>query len=102
MPNDNTHLAADGTVRQDHYGDGEQPWDAIVRLGWAPQFAAANIIKYLRRTKEPKHSIESAKWYWARLCEIDPNDENNIAQILVSEVLTLEECKILELKVNYD
>ena len=65
-----THRAADGTVRQDHYSDGEQPWDVIVRLGWGPQFAAGNVLKYLRRTKEPEHSLESARWYWARLQEM--------------------------------
>jgi hypothetical protein len=65
-----THTADDGTVRQDHYGAGRQPWDNIVGLGWAPHFAAGNVLKYLRRTKEPEHSLASARWYWARLREM--------------------------------
>jgi hypothetical protein len=56
--------------RKPWYGDGEQPWDSVKRLGWAPQFAASNVIKYLRRTKEPEHSLESARWYYARLREL--------------------------------
>jgi hypothetical protein len=63
------HTAEDGTVRQDHYGDGRQPWDDIVDAHWGPAFAAGNVLKYLRRTKDPKHSLESARWYWARLRE---------------------------------
>ena len=68
-----TRVAEDGTIRQDHYGAGEQPWDVIVRLGWAPEFAAGNILKYLRRDKEEAHSLESARWYWMRLRELASN-----------------------------
>lgn len=57
----------DSEPRKAHYGDGEQPWDVIVRLGWGPAFAASNVIKYLRRTKNPEHSLESARWYADRL-----------------------------------
>jgi len=59
----------DNTPRKAHYGDGEQPWDVIVRLGWGPAFAAGNVLKYLRRSKHPEHSLESAAWYYARLVE---------------------------------
>lgn len=61
----------DGTVRKAHYGDGEQPWDTMVKLGWAPYFAASSIIKYLRRNKDHAHSLESAQWYYERLRESD-------------------------------
>lgn len=64
-----THTEKDGTVRQDHYGSGRQPWDDIVDNGWGVAFAAGNVLKYLRRTKHPEHSLESAKWYWTRLHE---------------------------------
>jgi hypothetical protein len=63
------HQADDGTVRKDHYGSGRQPWDDIKDLGWAAEFAAGNVLKYLRRTKEPGHSLQSARWYLARLEE---------------------------------
>lgn len=59
--------AADG--RKAHYGDGVQPWDVILANGWGPAFAASNVIKYLRRTKNPEHSLESACWYYDRLVE---------------------------------
>lgn len=56
--------------RKNWYGDGRQPWDDIVDQGWAADFCAANILKYLRRSKDPEHSLESAKWYYARLVEM--------------------------------
>jgi len=62
-----THLEKDGTIRQDHYGAGRQPWDDIKDAGWAPHFAAANVLKYLRRTKDLEHSLQSARWYWTEL-----------------------------------
>ena len=61
--------AADCEPRKAHYGNGEQPWDVILASGWGPAFAAANVVKYLRRTKNPEHSLESARWYYARLYE---------------------------------
>ena len=56
-----------GDGRKAHYGDGRQPWDVIIELGWEPEWLAGNIIKYLRRTKEPEHSLESARIYYRRL-----------------------------------
>lgn len=58
-----------GDGRKKHYGDGVQPWDVILANGWGPPFAASNVLKYLRRTKNPEHSVESAVWYYARLVE---------------------------------
>lgn len=59
-----------GDGRKTHYGSGRQPWDDIVEAGWGPPFAASNVLKYLRRTKDLEHSLESARWYWQRLNEM--------------------------------
>lgn len=60
----------DAEPRKAHYGAaGAQPWDLILAAGWGPAFAAANVLKYLRRTKNPEHSAESAAWYYDRLVE---------------------------------
>src|ERR1700722_9103106 len=67
---DREELGADGSTRKQHYGHGEQPWDVIVRIGWGPEVAASCIIRYLRRTKDLEHSLESARWYHARLTEM--------------------------------
>ena len=56
--------------------DLEKPWDVIVCLGWGPEFAAGNVLKYLRRTKEPEHSLESARWYWQRLVDLAMEDRS--------------------------
>lgn len=61
------HTATDGTTRKNHYGSGRQPWDDIKDAGWAPHFAAANVLKYMRRTKDPEHSLESERWYYKQL-----------------------------------
>lgn len=60
---------AAGDGRKAHYGEGEQPWDVILASGWGPAFAASNVVKYLRRSKNPEHSAESASWYYDRLVE---------------------------------
>ena len=60
---------ADGTTRKAHYGPGKQPWDTTVERGWGPHAAAFCVIRYLRRDKAPEHSLESARWYYARLFE---------------------------------
>lgn len=57
----------DGTVRKAHYGEGHQPWDTMVDLGVAQEFAVGSILKYLRRAKDPEHSLESAQWYYNQL-----------------------------------
>lgn len=64
------HIGQDGTPHKTRYGSGKQPWDIMKELGWAPHFAAGNVLKYLRRDKDREHSIESARWYYARLSEI--------------------------------
>ena len=50
-------LGEDGTVRKAHYGSGRQPWDHIKAAGWGPEFAAGCVLRYLRRTKDPEHSL---------------------------------------------
>lgn len=66
---DRKEPGAGGEVRKVHYGEGEQPWDIIVACGWGPAFAAGCVIRYLRRDKAREHSLESARWYYARLFE---------------------------------
>lgn len=61
LQEDRTDLGADGTIRKAHYGDGKQPWDTIKELSLAPEFAAGNVIKNLRRSKDPEHSLQSAR-----------------------------------------
>ncbi len=75
--------------RQPWYGDGRQPWDDIVLAGWAPEFAAGNVLKYLRRTKAPEHSLESARWYYQRLKEM--GDPALMVKAQLVEMLTDEE-----------
>jgi hypothetical protein len=59
----------DGTVRKAHYGQGRQPWDDIKDWGWAPGFAAGNVVKYIRRhtLKNGADDLAKARWYWAEL-----------------------------------
>lgn len=60
----------DAEPRKAHYGEsGAQPWDLILAAGWGPAFAAGNVLKYLRRSKNPEHSAESAAWYYDRLVD---------------------------------
>ncbi len=64
-----------GDGRKVHYGAGKQPIDTWIELGWAPYAYAANVVKYLRRTKEPEHSLESAQVCYRMLREaISPDD----------------------------
>lgn len=67
--------AADGTVRKSHYGSGEQPWDEMVKLGIAFEFALGCILKYLGRDAAIKGSDrvddnKKAAWYGRRVREL--------------------------------
>lgn len=53
--------------RKPWYGEGRQPIDDIMAAGWGPEFCAGNVLKYLRRTKSPEHSLESARIYYGWL-----------------------------------
>lgn len=64
-------VGIDGTVRKAHYGEGKQPWDVMKELGWAEDFAAANVLKYIMRhaAKNGQDDLDKARWYWDRLGE---------------------------------
>lgn len=74
---DEDRLRDDDTQRKRHYGAGKQPWDTIKELGWAAEFAASNVLKYMRRVKDREHSVESARWYYARLKEMMGRDNGS-------------------------
>jgi hypothetical protein len=59
-----------GDGRRAHYGAGEQPWDTMAGLGWQPGFAAASILKYLRRSKDPVEDPKKVRWYGRALNEL--------------------------------
>lgn len=96
-------LAPDrGDGRKAHYGDGKQPWDTIKEIGWGPAFAASNVIKYLRRSKDPEHSLESARVYYGWL--LDGAGEEKLLSadagwsttaIKLASILTDDELKLL-------
>jgi hypothetical protein len=77
--------APDGTVRKKHYGDGKQPWDTMVELGWAPVFAAACALKYVRRyrSKNGEDDLDKGRWYYARLTELVASGGTNVAIIVM-------------------
>lgn len=79
---DRKETGQDGSVRKAHYGEGRQPWDDIKAAGWAPEFSAGCILRYLRRTKDSEHSIESARWYWARLQEMSMQGNGRARNVL--------------------
>lgn len=79
-PDEPERVAEDGTVRKAYYGDGRQPWDDMIDFGWAVEFAAGNVLKYLRRTKDLVASVVKAKWYLARLIEF-VNDDTDTARM---------------------
>lgn len=65
------HVATDGTVRKSYYqtdAKGRQPWDVILDASWAPEFAAGNVLKYLRRAKgSDADDVVKALWYFTEL-----------------------------------
>ncbi len=46
--------------------------------GWAPEFAAGCVLRYLRRDKDHEHSIESARWYWRQLIKISDDSQPHV------------------------
>lgn len=79
--------------RQTYYGDGRQPWDDILEQGWGAAFAAGNVLKYMRRSKEPEKDIAKAKWYYTALkgmTSLD-NQEGSITWARLNRLLTQEE-----------
>lgn len=81
-------IDGDGIARKAHYGNGRQPWDDIVDMGWGQQFAAGNVLKYIRRAakKNGPDDISKARWYYARLLEIGDLDVlNKIFDLLTKD-----------------
>lgn len=70
-----THAREDGTIRCNHYGAGRQPWDDVLDNDWGPEFCAGNILKYIRRSKEPESDLVKARWYYERLNELSRGDK---------------------------
>lgn len=72
-------VGRDNSVRKSYYGatDGEQPWDVMKRLYWAPVFASSNVLKYLRRKKN-SDDVDKARWYWVELGKMA--DEADLTQ----------------------
>lgn len=64
--------AAEVGKRASHYGDGVQPWDLIIGAGWAAEFAAGNVIKYVRRhmNKNGEDDLKKARWYYHELIKM--------------------------------
>jgi len=64
--------AAEVGQRASHYGAGIQPWDYIVASGWAPEFAAGNALKYVRRyqNKNGEDDLKKGRWYYAELVKL--------------------------------
>ncbi len=89
-------VAEDGTVRKAHYGTGRQPWDEIVTAGWGAVFAAANVLKYVRRhtRKNGSDDLQKARWYYARLNNMAGVDAA-LALAKLHHLLTSEELALL-------
>jgi len=94
-----------GDGRKAHYGDGVQPWDTALSEGWGAAGAALCVLRYLRRSKAPEHSRESARVYFRwmrehaaeergeapRRDDVAYGDWNRTLWRLVGSVLTLDE-----------
>lgn len=89
----------DGTVRKAHYGAGRQPWDDIKLLGWAPEFAAGNALKYVRRhaAKNGDDDLAKGRWYFAELVKLSFS-KARATQVLgeLLREITAEERKLLD------
>lgn len=87
-------IGQDGTERKDYYGEGEQPWDTMVRRGWAACFAAGCILKYIRRNKEgqSEHDLESICVYFNWLSKLAEKDtiEGDLAREIIEELVNEE------------
>lgn len=89
---------AEGVARKAHYGAGKQPWDTIKELGWGGVFAAANVLKYIRRymLKNGVDDIAKANWYYAELVKLaDINFVDRITLLKLRTELTADELGLL-------
>jgi hypothetical protein len=88
--------------RAAHYGSGVQPWDHIKEMGWGPEFAAGNALKYVRRYKNKNgdDDLNKGRWYYRELIEMALGDAKMFPQARavldqLSGLLTEEERGIL-------
>lgn len=93
-----SYRAADGTIRQVYYGEGKQPWDIICELGWGPEFAAGNVLKYVRRhsKKGGDDDLKKAQWYLQRLLEMAFNSDKQAISISAQLVQELSKDEYLQ------
>jgi len=63
-----------GDGRKVHYGSGRQPLDDIKEDDCGGAFAYGNVLKYLRRAKDIKHSHQSSRFYWRFLEQLSKDD----------------------------
>jgi hypothetical protein len=101
QPTEATHVADDGTIRKSHYGEKgkRQPWDDFIAWGWAAKFAAACVVRYLRRTKPDPDDMFDACWYYTRLHELCATEREAEAALAKLDVeLTGEERRRIELQ----
>lgn len=84
----------DGGVRPNRRSETHSPWDAIVAEGWAPEFAAGQVLYCLR---DPNLWIafeqrQRACWYWQQLkklaAESPASRAHNIIQRLTGGLPT--------------
>lgn len=79
----------DNSKREDHYGDGRQPWDDIVEQRWWISFAAGNVLKYIRRDKgDPLGDAKKARWYLDQLLNLKISDYDIIDRAAALRKLT--------------
>lgn len=90
---DKTQLQTDekvvgDTVRKTYYGAGRQPWDDILAQGWGPEFAAGNVLKYIRRIKTPEDDLKKARWYAEELSKMCEKDDGSGYHFVAIDVAT--------------
>lgn len=90
---DRAEPGEDGTVRKSHYGEGRQPIDDMYDEGWAVGFMAGSILRYLRRTKDTVHSLESARRYNSWLSALAKRGDEDAKRAIerLSDILTPDE-----------
>lgn len=92
--------AAEIGKRAAHYGAGRQPWDDMLDVGWAPVFAAASALKYVRRyqNKNGEDDLKKGRWYYHEIITHVSGEVNGpwtAAFIDLEELLTVDERIIL-------
>jgi hypothetical protein len=75
-----SHVATEehknGLIERHH----ELVLNVAYRLGWAPAFAATNVVDYLRRaTGDKKYNTKMAQRFWTLLQALNKDDDRKIA-----------------------